>query len=614
VKNKWTLHFKYFLFWVVFFVASKSIFLSYHHIRAEKLSLPELAKVFLYGLRLDISFAAYLSVIPFIFFFIRSLVPRLKGDRFLKIYTGFFIGIQILLTVVDLELYQAWGFRLDATPLQYLSTPREMLASAGSAPVLLLAMILLAFSLGAWFGFARLFRHLPAIHYRHYLYSAWCLFLVAFLLLPIRGGWQQIPLNQSDVYFSDKTFANHAAVNVSWNLMYSVSKKNYDNKNPYAYFPDSVARRQVQALYNNTPDPGTTGSLLGVKKPNVLFIILESYTGKLVGSLGGEPGGTPNLDKIARSGILFDSIYASGDRSEKGLVALLSAYPVQTTTSIIKTPRKTENLPHINKALKARGYATSFYYGGELAFANIKSYLLNAGYDRLLSKYDFDRQDYNAKWGVHDHILLNRVLKDLHQEKEPFFSTVFTLSSHEPYDVPLAPKFQGADEATQFKNAVYYTDYALGKFWTAAQKEPWWDNTLVIIAADHGHRLPGNDPNDAPTKFRIPVILAGGALIKDKGKVVSKIGSQTDLAPTLFRQLGLPVQEFAWGKDLLNPKSRSFAFYVFNDGFGFITPRGALTFDNVARKVIQKSPSVPDSQLDLGKAYMQHSFGDFLRR
>ncbi|MGV3642334.1 MAG: hypothetical protein ACO1NZ_17555, partial [Adhaeribacter sp.] len=249
MKNKWLFPFKYFLFWVLFFVAGKAIFILYHHQRTESLSLPEVFKVFGYGLRLDASFAAYLSVLPFLLFFLRSLFPRISGRRLLLGYTGLLIAIQVLLTIVDLELYQAWGFRLDATPLQYLDTPQEMMASAGGAPVLLLTGLFLALGLAAWLAYTRVFHHLPVIGKRNWLYSAWTLWLLACLILPIRGGWQQIPLNQSDVYFSEKTFANHASVNVSWNLMYSISKKNYDQHNPYSYFPDSTAQRLVKDLY-----------------------------------------------------------------------------------------------------------------------------------------------------------------------------------------------------------------------------------------------------------------------------------------------------------------------------------------------------------------------------
>lgn len=612
MKNKWLIHIKYFFTWILFFIGTKVVFLLYHISQTEKLAITEIIKIFLYGLRLDISFAGYLSAIPFLFFLIKALFPQLRVFNLVKYYTGILLVLIALITVIDLELYNAWGFRLDATPLQYLATPNEMVASAGNAPVILLLLIFLGL---IFFGFYIFRRLVPPLSLQikrqlgYILYAAW---LLAFLILPIRGGWQQIPINQSNVYFSTNIFANHAAVNLPWNLMYSLSKRNYENKNPYQYFPDSTAQRYVAALYN-TPPAGKSPILLTAPRPNVLFIILESYTAKMVGCLGAEPGATPNLDQIAKEGILFDQIYASGDRSEKGLVALLSGYPVQTTTSIVKTPRKTEHLPHLNQTLEGQGYGSRFYYGGELAFANIKSYLLNAGYDQLISKFDFDAKDYNSKWGVHDHVLLQRVLQDLKKEKEPFFTTVFTLSSHEPYDIPIQNKFKGSDETTRFRNSVYYTDQALGEFITAAKKENWWQNTLVILAADHGHRLPNDDPNDAPSKFHIPFILTGGAL-PARNQVVSKIGSQTDIVPTVLSLMNLPVDNYQWGKNLLNPHSRDFAFYVFNDGFGYITPQGVVTYDNVAKKVIRQEPGVTPKQVDFGKAYMQVSFGDFLAK
>ena len=610
MNNKWYLHLRYFLYWVLFFIGAKSVFLLYHFSRTGNLALTEKLKIFLYGLRLDISFAGYLSVIPFFLFLLKALIPQLNILRLVKYYTWFLMGLIALLTVVDLELYNAWGFRLDATPLQYLATPNEMAASAGNAPVLLLLLSFLILCLFGLYLFRLLFTPslLPAK--RQLLYTILSVWFFVFLIVPIRGGLQHIPINQSDVYFSDNIFANHAAVNLPWNLMYSLSKRNYENKNPYEYFPDSTAQRIVADLYK-TPAKPQVPALLKKPRPNVLFIILESYTAKVVGCLGAEPGATPNLDQLAKEGILFNNIYASGDRSEKGLVALLSSYPVQTTTSIVKTPRKTEHLPHLNQILEAQGYSSRFYYGGELAFANIKSYLLNAGYDHLISKFDFEAKEYNSKWGVHDHVLLQRVLRDLHNEKQPFFTTVFTLSSHEPYDIPIPDKFKGTDETTRFRNSVYYTDYAIGQFITAAKKEPWWQNTLIVLAADHGHRFPGDDPNDAPSKFRVPFILTGGALATQNLKI-SKIGSQTDIVPTVLAQMNLPYQDFHWSKNLLDSTSQDFAFYVFNDGFGFISPPGAVTFDNVAKKVIRKDEAVTPAQLNAGKAYMQVSFGDFL--
>ncbi|WP_181305352.1 LTA synthase family protein [Rufibacter sp. XAAS-G3-1] len=615
MKRILTRSFSYFFFWVLFFEICRATFLLYHYPKTASLTASEISKVFWFGLRMDFSFAAYLSVLPFLLFLFEV---ALQKKVFLQLVSGFtyvLLPLVALLVTIDLELYSAWGFRLDSTPLQYLNTPAEMLASTASAPVWLLVLLYIVLVVLGLAGYSFLRRKWTVSPKRSPKQLAaellLSLFLLALLILPIRGGWQQIPLNQSDVYFSQKIFANHAGVNVPWNVMHSVIKKNHQTKNPYQYLEQERAQALVQELYQ--PKGDSVPSLLRVKQPNVLFIILESYTAKFIGGLGGPAEVTPNFNALAKEGILFQNIYAAGDRSEKGMVALLSGYPVQTTTSIIKTPKKTERLPQLAAELKKVGYGASYYYGGELAFANIKSYLINGQYDKLVEKSDFGSEHYNSKWGVHDHLLFDKILSDHQNPKEPFLTTIFTLSSHEPYDVPIPTRFPGNEEETQFKNSFYYTDWALGRFISVAKKMPWWQNTLVVLVADHGHQFPGRDQNDAPSKFRIPLLMIGGALaVKDT--VVSTIGSQTDIVPTLLQQMGLPTDHFAWSKNLLDAKATPFAFYVFNDGFGMVTPQGAVTFDNVAKQPILREAGVSDKQLEQGKAYMQTSFGDFLRK
>ena len=603
----------YFIFWVLYFVVARGLFLLYHLDKTEQLSTVDVAYTFLYGLRLDFSFAAYISAVPFLLSLAAAAWPRIKITRAIRVYTFLLLVLISVLLSADLELYTFWGFRLDATPLQYLNTPGEMLATASAAPIFLLSLITLVLCGLFVLLYLRTFdiRHFKFANNR-VLVSLISLAYLVLLILPLRGGWQQIPINQSVAYFSDKPYANHAGLNMPWNLMHALLKYSKTSSNPYQYMDEQEAEKLVRGLYVDNAESDTL-ELLTTPRPNVLFIILESYTAKFVGSLGGEKGVTPNLDQLAAEGISFTNIYASGDRSEKGMVALLSGYPVQTITSIIKTPKKTEKLPQLSKIFGQQGYSTSYFYGGELEFANIKSYLLNGGYDKLVDKYDFDPSTYNSKWGAHDHVLFDRVLKDLKQEKKPFFATVYTLSSHEPFEIPIDPKFPGTDNEALFRNSVYYTDWALGKFMEKAKQEPWWDKTLVVLVADHGHPLPGNDPNYAPSKFRIPFILTGGAL-KQKGLTMSLVGSQTDIASTLLSTLHLQHEDFAWGRNLLQPRANSFAFYVFNDGFGFVTPDGVVTYDNVAKRIISQDEGVPEEQVELGKAYMQYSFGDFVKK
>ena len=334
-----------------------------------------------------------------------------------------------------------------------------------------------------------------------------------------------------------------------------------------------------------------------------------------MGSLGGEPGVTPTLDSLARTGLLFSNIYAAGDRSQKGLVALLSGYPNQPTTSIIKFPRKTAQLPHLCRTLAGAGYRSHYYHGGELAFANMKSYLRTAGYEHFTERSDFAAADQNSKWGAHDGVLFRRLLRDLPQQPRPFFVTAFTLSSHEPFEVPMKPVFPGTTETDLFRNSVHYTDRVLGQFLQAARQQPWYAHTLVVVVADHGHHNPGNSPNQSPAKFHIPLLLAGGALRPEaRGRLVTVIGSQTDVAATLLGQLRLSAAPFVWSRDLLAPRARSLAYYCYTDGFSAVSPAGAVTFDNVSRQVWDRDPAVTDAQVQFGKAMEQVSMDDFARK
>ncbi len=559
---------------------------------------------------MDVSFTSYICIFPFILFFIRAAVTKINIEKILKIYTITVLVLISFLITADLELYTAWGFRMDATPLLYLKSPKEMGASVSSSPLFLLLVIFIILLVFFYWLYKKIvvpFIGIKAVRFS-LLNLSISLFLIVFLFVPIRGGIQKIPMNVSDVYFSEKLFADHAAINLPWNVVFSILNRN-NNENPFNYFQRGEAEQLVAKLYNTGPIK--IPSILTTKKPNIIFIIMESFTAKFVGCLGGEPGVTPNLDKIAADGLLFTNIYAAGDRSEKGQVAILSGYPNQATTSIIKTPTKTEKLPAITNALESEGYHTSYTYGGELEFANIKSYLINVHFDKLISKYDFPSSERTTSWGVHDGFVLDRFRKDIKDEQQPFFATWFTLSSHEPYDVPFK-KFKGNDETTKFRNSVAYTDSCIGVFMNRLKEDSLWQNTLVVFVADHGHPLPGHDRNDLPSKFHIPLIFSGGAL-KVNG-IIPTIGSQTDIAATLLDQLDISSAKFKWSKDMLDSSAQSFAFYSFNNGFGFVAPSGTVTVDNVSKKIIYEKGNPDSSEVNNGKAYMQFSYQDFLNR
>jgi len=196
--------------------------------------------------------------------------------------------------------------------------------------------------------------------------------------------------------------------------------------------------------------------------------------------------------------------------------------------------------------------------------------------------------------------------------KEPFLKVILTLSSHEPFDVPMEPVFIGSDDLSKYKNSVYYTDKTLGSFLDWAKETDWWKNTLIIMVADHAARIFSDMPNYKQNVFKIPMLWVGGAVSK-RDLRIEKLGSQVDIPTTLLDQLGI-IGSFPFGKDILSDQSKSFAFYTYNEGFGFITDSSAVGFDLKSKMNVLSEGKDPESAEKKGKAYLQVLFNDYLKR
>ncbi len=608
---------KYFLFWWLYFVLTKILFLIYHYTQATSLSLVAIGKIFIYGSRLDWSFSAYLSVIPWLVFALSTSLPPLIRPSLkrwlISLYTILMVLLCSFVVIIDVELFRKWGFRIDATPLMYLSHLKEVWASASSSPLLLLVWLWGMLSLtGVLLYFWLLHNRRPrpvkqTVWYALPIY----LWAIALLIIPIRGGLQLAPINQSSVYFSTQRFANLAAINPVWNFFDSCVNHTAQHDNPYQYFAPKQAKALVDSLFLDTSTQTHFVIDTSVQRPNVIIITWESLTAKVFDKTGGTRGVLPQLSRLAQEGILFSRCYASGDRSDKGLVALLSAFPAQPTTSIMTIPQKTIRLPFLSQVFRQQHYTTAWYYGGEPEFANMKSYMLNGQFQKLVTKYDFAPKDMNAKWGAHDHVVLGRLLKDCAKMPNPFFVNLFTLSSHEPFEVPMKTFFKGTDEKSLFINAHHYTDASLGAFIQKAKEQSWWKNTLIIIVADHGHPLP--EEASKQEDYHIPMVWTGG-LLKEKGLIIKQVCSQNDIAATLLAQLKLPRQAFYWSKNIFGNQYKPFAFFTFNDGFGLVQDRRSYCFDNAGKHLIESTGKIREKDFNAGKALQQQAFQDFLNK
>lgn len=603
--------FRLWLFWIAFFELGRLAFLLYN--RQELAGLPPgtVLKTLLYGLRMDASMAAYL-VAPVCLLLLLSAIYRPLGS-FRVIHS---VNIVLLLPVLlimfaDMPAYAAWGFRMDVSPLRYLSSPSEAWASVSHLPVF---WIFALYGLVYWVTARKLgsmTRRLlgeQPIDKSKWAGAGILLLFMGALVLPLRGGWQLAPLNQSSVYFSDKAFPNHAAINPAWNFLHSLSHQAADKVNPFVFMPQSEADSLSSALLHvkdNLP------ASISEKRPNIILIIWESLTQKAVGQSWNGVEITPGFNQLAREGLYFDNAYASGDRTDKGVVAVLSGYPSQPTTSIVKIPRKANSLPTISSQLRKLGYQTAFSYGGELEFANMKAYLVGSGFDRYLSKEDFSSKDQNSKWGAHDDVVKDSLQRVISQLRQPFFSTWLTLSSHEPYETPVPAAIRGSKDVDQFLNSLHYSDSCVYAFVRHCQRQSWWNNTLLAIVADHGHRLPytGKRIDD----FRIPILLLDGRN-KNRIDTLSHTVSQLDLVKTLLDEAGIRSDLFKWSRGLLADPQNGFAYFSFNNGFGLVNNRGYFIHDNAGKKITERAGEITEKDVRNGKAFLQASFQDYLDR
>ncbi|WP_256014108.1 LTA synthase family protein [Desertivirga xinjiangensis] len=609
---------RYFIFWMVFFFAERVIFLLIFRNKLQRISFAEILKSFWHGIRIDMSALGYASILPLLAFLAIMNIPGLRpSNRIFRIYIKALIVICALITVINFNIYREWGTKVNYRAFEFLfSTPGEAIASSASSPIFLSLFVLAILIIPGFYLSGRIMKFHIVKNVPIALKVVMTPLLLGLNFLAIRGGWQLAPANESMAYYSSVPVLNHAAVNTEWALMRSF-KNISNNKNPFEYTKIEEARRTVSNLYPKE-EPNTI-KILSSNQPNLVFIILESFTADLVAGLGGEKNTAPVIDELGRKGIYFNNIYSSGDRTDRGIVSVLSGFPTQATRSIIKENSKNAQLPSVYETLLNYGYHTSFYYGGESEFANIKSYLLNNGCLDLVDKTNFDKKDMNSKWGAYDDVVYDRLLDKELSSKSPFCSVILTLTNHEPFELPVQPRFKGDEVENKFRSTAFYTDSCLGSFIDKARKRSWYKNTLFVIVADHGHRLPLNKYEIYdPRRYRIPLLFFGEVIKPEfRGMKANKVGSQTDIASTIFNQLNIPHSNFHWSKDLLNPAVPGHAFFSWDNGFGFVnSSQQVLSFDNVGKEIIYRSQDLPSKEeedlLKNGKAYMQSVYQQYL--
>lgn len=598
--------------WFVVFLFGRLVFLVFNFEKIDQSAFVEILQSLISGWKVDLSMAAYFLSISFLILITWQISGKSIWLRVNKWINFLLLFVVSAIHIAELPIYKEWNHKLTFKAIWFLKQPTEVMHTASWSQLILGSLGILMLVITCRFIFLRFIPE-PKRTSKPILWGIVTLIVgLPLIFTAARGGWSPIPIQISEAYYSENNTLNAAASNSAFHLMSNILQ-NLEAVKPYNFMPTEKADSILKELYAVEKD--TTIHFIENTRPNICLIVFEGWAADIVEGLGGYKGMAPNLTALIKEGVSFDSCYASGNLSDQGMGAVFSAFPAQPRTSIVTIPSKYPALPSLVEPFKKLGYRSSFKFGGQLIYGNIKSYIYHSGFNTVEEEKDFPKSAYRGRLGVQDNDLYKKQIKDLQKVKQPFFASMFTQSTHAPYDIPVRGKLSWGAPQTDYLNAVQFADSVLGDFIRGAQKEPWFKNTLFVFVSDHHHNTP-KDYNYVQSEYRrIPLVFYGPVIKPEfRGKQYHRIASQLDLASTLLHQLDLDASKFPWSKNLMNPYSKEFAFYTFDEGLGWKRPEGQLVYMiNEKRLVFEKyvDPFANVRLFEEGKAYLQRLTEEF---
>ena len=586
---------KYYLFWILFFLVQKPLFMLFNLPQMAGTEWYEWFLVPWHSFPLDLSVASYVTAVFGLLPVVHYLWPSRILGRIADVYTGIILLIALMVFIGDAGVFPAWGFHLDKTVFIYLASPREVLACAEWWMWLLGLAGLIAGWCGV-FAFYRWFMRswedtpVPERWSRRAGYAFGMFLLTGLLFLPIRGSISTSTMNTGRVYFSNKQHLNMAAINPLFNIMESLGANSFDTQR-YTYMPSDEAQAVVAELLPDTLSGAHHPYLLTTSRPNIILFILESFSQNAWQAM-------PSLRSLAGEGVSFTRVAAASFRTDRGVVAIMSGFPGQPTSSLMVQPAKSQHLPQLGKDLEAEGYRLKFWYGGDEDFTNMRSYLISGGFIDRVNDHSFPVSQRLSKWGVHDHVLFNEAAREIThrpQGQTPTLDVILSLSSHEPFEVPAIRRYEDI-----YLNSIAYTDSCIGAFVDSLRLTDAWSNTLLVFVADHGYPYPGSVQNFEPKRYSIPIVWAGGAV--KAHQEIPTLCSQIDLVATLLAQMDIDHSAYIFGKNALDTTITPFAFYSFNDGFAMLTEQDTVVVDAKANRAIMGDDPQTEKQ---ARAFVQ---------
>ena len=370
---------------------------------------------------------------------------------------------------------------------------------------------------------------------------------------------------------SGNVYVNELQANGLYKFYDAFVKNSLDYEQFYITRPEAEAEAFVHGVYGSTGDNLHAVSAGGGSeiRRNIVLVTIESMSASYMERFGNTESITPVLDSLYRLGMAFDRVYATGNRTVRGLEAVTLSLPPCPGQSIIKRPNNA-GMHSTGALLREKGYNVTYFYGGNSYFDNMETFFSGNGYDIVDQKsYSPEEITFANIWGVCDEDAYRKVIRTLgeqSQDGKPFFAHVMTVSNHRPFTYP-AGKIRIPNDSKTRAGGVLYTDYALGQFLAEASKQPWFDNTIFLITADHCASSAGR--TEIPLhKYHIPALIFAPGFVAPQQ--IEGIVSQIDLMPTLLSLLDMDYDSHFYGRSIFDPDYVNRAFIATYQDLGYL--------------------------------------------
>lgn len=557
---------------------TKILFYLFNYSYFSDVSFGNFLLILFYGLRFDISAVVMINAVFILFHIMPFAFTKHKWYAFLlKTVFVFSNSVAILANCIDLEYYK---YTLKRTTADFFS-----LFGLGSDISTLLPQYVKDFwyVVLIWIALTVLIAWLypnpkgsntektAANSFSPFRVGVWLLFnslLIGLLLIGFRGGLQLkpiLPINAAE-YVSAKNIP--LVVNTPFSILKTLEMEKIEEKK---YFSEEELNR----FFNPIQTVRNTGQ--SAHSPNIFLIILESFSKEYTG-LGKRKSYTPFLDSLMNESLVFENAFANGKKSIEGIPAIVAGIPALMNEAFITSTYCSNQFNSPALLLKKKGYTSAFFHGGTNGTMGFDAFCGSAGYDNYFGRHEYNNEkDYDGNWGIWDEEFFQYTRKKISGMKQPFFATLFSLTSHHPYPVPEKYKDRFKDGDHPIHKSIQYTDHALKKFFESASKENWFNNTLFLITTDHTGPSSDSYYSNSAGIFAVPILLykPGSDL---RGKDL-RIAQHCDIAPTLLSHAGIDEPFFGFGNNLLDSASNRFAVNFINDVYQFFENDHLLQFD-----------------------------------